>query len=329
MYKLEDIKEVHFEITSNCQARCPQCPRRVNGGVVNPFISIQEVRFEEFVGLFEKSFIKQLNLFYMCGNLGDPIIAKDTLKIFKYLRETNSDINLKMFTNGSAQSVKWWEELASINVEVTFAIDGLRDTNHLYRVGTDFDMIMRNASAFNRARGVSRWDMLVFKHNEHQIDECRDMSIMHGFREFRIKHTNRFLTDKLPVLDENGKTIHVIYPTNKSIEMMPKVISAQNEILPEINCKSVSSKSIYVASNGDILPCCWLDLSWYQPNHPSRVDYMDKIGMFPNLFKNTMKEVFDSGYFDSIESKWTDCGLRECSKQCGSFNKQREQYVQS
>lgn len=327
MYKLEDIREIHFEITSNCQARCPQCPRRINGGPMNPFVSIQEVRFEQFVGFFEKSFIKQLNLFYMCGNLGDPIIAKDTLKIFKYLRETNPSITLKMFTNGSAQNTKWWEELALTNVEVTFAIDGLADTNSLYRVGTDYDKIIENATAFNRARGVSRWDMLVFEHNEHQIEACREASIMHGFREFRIKHTNRFLTEKLHVLNDNGETTHIIKPTEKSISMIPKVIQAQTEQLPSITCKSVEQKSLYISSTGNISPCCWLDLSWYQHNHPSRIDYMDKIGCYPNLFSNTIREVFDSGYFDKIESMWNSCGLRECSKQCGSFNKQKEQYV--
>lgn len=327
MYKLEDIREVHFEITSKCQARCPQCPRRINGGIINPLIDIEEVSFEQFKMMFDDTFLKQLNVFYMCGNLGDPIVAKDTLTIFKYIREINSEITLKMFTNGSAKPISWWEELAKTNVEVTFAIDGLKDTNHLYRVGTDFDMIIRNASAFNRMGGVSRWDMLVFEHNEHEIDDCREASIEHGFREFRVKHTSRFLTDKLHVLNDKGQTIHVIKPSSKSLDMIPKVIAAQNEIKPVINCKSVELKSIYVSSNGNISPCCWLDLSWYQPNHPSRIDYMDKISMFPNLYDTSLREVFESDYFTRIESMWNSCGLRECSKQCGSFDKQREQYV--
>ena len=38
MYNLKDIKDVHFEITSKCQAKCPMCPRRIAGGPLNPFI---------------------------------------------------------------------------------------------------------------------------------------------------------------------------------------------------------------------------------------------------------------------------------------------------
>ena len=63
MYKYNDIKSVHFEITSKCQARCPMCPRRINGGPMNPGVVLHEVDFETFVSWFPKDFIKQLNHF--------------------------------------------------------------------------------------------------------------------------------------------------------------------------------------------------------------------------------------------------------------------------
>jgi len=43
MYKLTDIKDVHLEITSKCQAKCPMCPRRIQGGPLNPFIHLDEI----------------------------------------------------------------------------------------------------------------------------------------------------------------------------------------------------------------------------------------------------------------------------------------------
>ena len=81
----------------------------------------------------------------MCGNLGDPIVAKDTLEIFKYLRENNDNMLLHMHTNGSGRSVKWWTELASLNVFVIFGIDGLGDTHSLYRINTNWDKLERAA----------------------------------------------------------------------------------------------------------------------------------------------------------------------------------------
>ena len=105
MYNLKDIKDVHFEITSKCQAKCPMCPRRIAGGPLNPFIKLDEVSLETFKKWFPESFIKQLNSMFMCGNLGDPIISKDTLEIYQYLREVNPNISLAMHTNGSKSNI--------------------------------------------------------------------------------------------------------------------------------------------------------------------------------------------------------------------------------
>ena len=70
MYKLENIKDIHLELTSKCQARCPMCPRRVNGGILNPIMSLNEITLEQFKEWFSDEFINQLDSLFMCGNLG-------------------------------------------------------------------------------------------------------------------------------------------------------------------------------------------------------------------------------------------------------------------
>jgi hypothetical protein len=60
----------------------------------------------------------------------------------------------------------------------------------------------------------------------------------------------------------------------------------------------------------------------------SRIDYLDKIGVWPNLKKSTLQGIFDSGYFDQIEQAWSTCGLKACSKQCGSFDRMNAQWVE-
>jgi len=328
MYKLEDIKDIHLEVTSKCQARCPMCPRRIGGGPLNPLITLNEITLEQFKEWFTIDFINQLDSLFMCGNLGDPIIAQDCLEIFQYLRETNPRIRLSMHTNGSARNTQWWQTLANTKVKVTFGIDGsLQVTHSAYRIGTDLDKILENAQAFINAGGEARWDMLVFGHNEHQVEKCRQLSKELGFVDFRTKHTSRFNEDSFTVLDEIGKPIHYLIPTETSKAMISKVKDAQEDYLPTISCKAQESKTLYVSGNGNVSPCCWLDLEWYLPNHKSRIDYMGKIGKFPNLYNQTFKEIFDSGFFNEIQSCWTSNGLRECSKQCGKFNKLGEQFV--
>jgi len=329
MYRYTDIRDIHLEITSKCQAKCPMCPRRIQGGPINPFIKLDEISLELFQQWFEPDFVKQLSSLFMCGNLGDPIVSRDTLEIYQYLRHTNPHIRLAMHTNGSARDVTWWKKLAELKVKVTFGLDGLEDTNHLYRVSTDFNKIIENAKAFIAAGGMAKWHMLVFAHNEHQIEEARTMAKHMGFVDFSIKHTSRFKQDFLQVIDDMGRPTHKIAPTQTSLDMIPLIEQSQSEEKPHIVCKAQKYKQLYVSACGNVSPCCWLDMEWIPPMQESRIDYMTKINMFPNLHRQTLQEIFSSEYFNKIESQWNTTGLKECSKQCGSFDKLGAQFVKN
>jgi len=325
MYKLENITDIHLELTSKCQARCPMCPRRINGGPINPLVTPTEIDFVTFREWFSVPFIQQLDNLFMCGNLGDPIIAQDCLEIFQYLRMINPTMRLSMHTNGSARNTQWWTTLAQMNIKVTFGIDGIGNSHSLYRVGTEYTKIMENASAFIKAGGVAEWHMLVFKHNEHQVEECRQLAQAIGFNNFVTKHTSRFTDNIFHVLDEQGKTTHLLEPTNRSTAMIPLV--QQNAKSVEITCKAKTQQQLYIAADGTVAPCCWLDLNWQLPKQANRIDYMDTIGEFPNLNNTPLTGIFNSQYFDKIESTWTTKPLLECARQCGKFDKLGEQFV--
>ena len=322
MYNIENIKSIHLEITNKCQASCPMCARNLQGGIDNPFMNLSEITIEQFSTWFSPAFIKQLDKLYMCGNLGDPIVAKDTLEIFSYCREHNQTMQLSMNTNGSAKSRRFWEQLAEIGVLVRFGIDGLADTHKLYRRGTDFHKIIENATTFIRNGGDAIWDMLVFEHNQHQVDECKKLSEDLGFIQFIPKNTARFKEDKLDVLDRTGRKEYTLYPSIKSKELTKKVLNIQSG---PINCK-VKDGGLYITSNGIVTPCCWLGIDEIPYHNPSRVDYLDKIGKFYSLQENTLQEIFDSGVFNKISTSWDTKPLLECSKQCGSYDKFNSQF---
>jgi len=309
------------------------CPRRINGGVLNPLMSLVEIDLETFKQWFSEEFIQQLDSLFMCGNLGDPIIAQDSLEIIRYLKTVNPNIRLSMHTNGSARSTQWWEALAVTGTRVVFGIDGLADTHSLYRINTDWNKIIENAEAFINAGGYAEWHMLVFKHNEHQIEECRSMSEQLKFKTFQIKHTTRFTDVKFPVLDDTGKTIYNLYPSTKTEEMLPQILTyardlpmSQIDANCTINCKAVKWKQIYVAASGNVGPCCWMDFKEKLHKQNTRIDYMDKIGMFPNLYEQSLADIFNSGYFDKISNTWDNEPVFECAKQCGKFDKSGSQY---
>jgi len=335
MYKLTDIRDIHLEVTTKCQARCPMCPRRINGGTLNPLMTLVEIDLDTFKKWFSKDFICQLDSLFMCGNLGDPIIAEDCLAIFQYLRTTNPNIRLSMHTNGSARSTQWWAELAKLDIRVVFGIDGLEDTHSLYRIDTDWNRIIKNATAFIQAGGHADWHMLVFKHNEHQVEACRRLSAQLGFNLFQVKHTTRFTDIKFPVLDDSGKTLYHLLPSTKTEEILPEVLKYAKDMPMDqvvdksscvITCKAVKYKQIYVAASGNVGPCCWMDFKEKLHKQYTRIDYMDKIGEFPNLHEQSLEDIFNSGYFNRIENTWANDPVYECAKQCGKFDKLGTQF---
>jgi MoaA/NifB/PqqE/SkfB family radical SAM enzyme len=198
MYKAEEITTVHLEVTEKCNASCPQCARNLNGGEVNPQLHNAELSLNDVKQILKPEFIKQLKRLYMCGNYGDPISANDTLEIFEYIRSHNSTMQLSFHTNASAKTPEWWSKLPAAMGKshyVVFGLDGLEDTNHLYRQGTVWKNIMRNAEAFIAAGGRARWDYIVFGHNEHQVELARALAENMGFEKFNVKKSNRFFSN--------------------------------------------------------------------------------------------------------------------------------------
>ena len=93
------------------------------------------------------------------------------------------------------------EQKQGVEKVMTFSIDGLADTNKLYRIGINHERVMANAKAFIEAGGKARWKMIVFKHNEHQIDEAKQLAKDMGFWEF----DNTFQHETLNIISRNLK----------------------------------------------------------------------------------------------------------------------------
>lgn len=322
MYKLSDIKTIHLEITSKCQASCPMCVRNIQGSVDSPTLKISEITLDQFKEWFSIEFIKQLDKLYMCGNTGDPIIAKDTLIIFEYLRNINPLIELSMNTNGSARTQQFWEGLAAAKVNVRFGIDGLKGSHELYRIGTDWVKVIDNAKSFINAGGNATWDMLVFEHNEHEIEICQSLSKDLGFKNFIVKHTSRFQNDSLTVLNKNGTVSHVLLPSIKSKQITEKLTNQESTI----NCKVKEPGSLYISAEGNVAPCCWLDFNAIPATAPSYVDFISNGFTSPTLHVQDLTTIFNSEFFSKIEALWATKPLRACTRQCGKVDKFNEQF---
>lgn len=237
---LTSPKVLHLEITDICQAACPQCAREYDTNFnkkIQRWLTVDNIK-----NLVPTEKILGLDKMYMCGNYGDPA-AGSAIEIFNYFRKINPAITLGMNTNGGLQSTRWWRLLGNIlnrsQDYVVFSIDGLEDTNHIYRKHVVWNNVIRNASAFIEAGGRAHWEMIVFEHNEHQVEAVEQLARELGFYILRYKVSRRH--NLIPVAD--------IQP--------PRSYSTDVITSNKIACRALEENSVYLSTRGEYHPCCW------------------------------------------------------------------------
>jgi sulfatase maturation enzyme AslB (radical SAM superfamily) len=240
------IRTLQLDPTTVCQAACQSCARETDASFDKS--KKHHLTIDTILQSFPEKKIKKLHKMFMCGNYGEPAAAYYALDIFRYFRQINPDIVLGMNTNGGVQSTFWWHSLGTVLSRqedyCVFSIDGLESTNHAYRRNVSWSKIMSNAEAFIAAGGSAHWDMLVFKHNQHQVDECEELARLMGFKWFRAKVSKRAFT--------NGLEFPVGWKN-------PKQVSGR------IKCYALENKIAYMDMYGNISPCCWHGMT-HSPN---------------------------------------------------------------
>ena len=357
MFQFQELKQIHLEITTRCQASCPMCSRNYHGGLDNPNLKLADWTFDDFQNIFNQDLIDQLSGVYFCGNFGDPIINKDLQQMCSYLTGKKKSMSVRIHTNGSARTIDWWKKLPSCLPEdhvVVFGIDGLADTHSLYRVGTDFDQILKNAKAFIDAGGIAEWVFIKFKHNQHQVDEAKQLADSIGFQRFSVKNSSRFLTeDRFPVLKSDGTVDYYLEPPaeNKIVFVTKDLVNNVDKWLEDvsIDCYVLKNKELYIDAHRTLWPCCFLAATPYNHNEPNSIIFdlknraleeykklVNGLGGFEklNLLTHTVKEIVESSEWQTIwKEKWTNKELLVCAKTCGksntaNFSKPSEQIVE-
>jgi hypothetical protein len=192
---LDAVRAVHLELSSHCNAACPQCDRNIFGGALNPRLRPAHWSLADVKRVFTSEFCAQLNALTLSGVHGDPLLAPQAREILTYFRES-AIANGEAQTNGSFHGEWWWSDLGSrlrdSAFKVVFALDGLEDTHALYRRGTDWRKATANMRALIAAGGKAQWNFHIFKHNQHQVEAARQLAYEWGCVAFQVRMTHRF-----------------------------------------------------------------------------------------------------------------------------------------
>lgn len=333
MIDYKDIRNVHLEIASVCNAECPWCPRNFwgypyNGGYPETVLTLEHAK-----KIFGTEFLCQLTSIDINGNFGDIVMNPEGADIVEYFLSCNPNLNITVSTNGSGRNQNFWHRLGAQKITVLFCLDGLEDTHYLYRQNTSWHRIIKNAKTFIAAGGVAVWKMIKFDHNQHQIEQCRQISQAFGFNRFDLVHSERTVA---PVFNRLGQLTHTLgnYQGETSFEVLFYKKQHDDVLLEDIlpgqtpktklNCDTVNRRSIYIAANGDVAPCCYLG---FYPRTYGRGQYhqaanaqVAQLMSNNNALENSLQECIK--WFDQVEQRWKkekyeDGRLVICDDCCG------------
>ena len=332
MIEYSKISGVHFEISSRCNAACPDCPRNLRGyDIEGQDFELHDMTLAEFQTIFRPKFLKQIKSFLINGNYGDFVTCRDSLKIVQYITECNPQLPIEISTNASGQP-KIWEELGRLpNLHVVFRLDGLKDTHHIYRQYTDFDLIMKNATKFITAGGQATWAFIKFDYNQHQIESAQDLATTMGFKNFQVVDAGRNNTS---VFDRQGNFLRYIgKSTNHETDIktllfarkMGAETQAYREYYPDIvtkpiDCRAKKGQSIYVQSNGQVYPCCWTGFAPDTNFVRSGNEQIRSVCKDNNALKVGLERAIE--WFAELEKTWTIPTVTQgrsviCNETCG------------
>lgn len=333
-----NVKVLHLEVTGDCNALCLGCSRTsdMSKKAERPLQS-SHLNNEIFNKIRQSKSFQSVEFIYLCGVLGDPLAHPHLASEIEEFFRLNQSLKIQIHTNGSLGAKSTWNKLGDLSkdydLEVVFSIDGLEDTNHLYRQGVPFESVMENAKNYITCGGQAIWKWIEFDVNKHQIEEGRKKAKELNFKEFQVRQSydpNR-VPGKLS-LDEVLIQKKWARPhKDTSTEELTRVLISDVQKGKPISCQAKEHSEIYIDSFARVWPCCWIGnlglerLSIREREHFHRTVLSRYQKDFNLLVNGDLDEILGHRWFQKdLEASWANDPRSEenpcsptCLKYCG------------
>jgi MoaA/NifB/PqqE/SkfB family radical SAM enzyme len=314
---LFSTRDIHIELSSKCTLKCPRCPRTE----LKPEQLNREISINEFKSSFTVKFLKHVNKIIFCGDVGDPIYAKDLLDIVAYIK-VNSSTRVTIVTNGSYKDTTWWTRLGNMLTaqdQVTFSVDGWdQESNEQYRVNSDFASIVLGAKTLRKHSTVHmKWSAIYFNFNQAHVGKIKDLAIETGFDSFETVKSSKFGyqyfsngVDRLQPNDYLVAKTHQYEKIQIPLTNVPSTTAVTNTNRhPWARCLNYK-KELFINVDGLVFPCPWFN-SEYQKN-----DFVQKYKDQLSIKTRTIDEILNDPIWEEFVSGLDTMPLPICKMKC-------------
>jgi len=268
---------ISIEPTTSCNLQCPECPSGLRK-FHRPTGKLEQKTLEEVLKQLGK-YLTYITFYFQ----GEPLLHKDFTKFIALVKEHK--IMVGTSTNAHFLNKEKAEEIIESGLDrLIISLDGTdAETYAKYRRTGDFNLVVNNIKNMVAAKRKAKsrvpfieLQFIVFKHNEHQIDDIKKLSKELGVDKLSLKTAQ-------------------LYEFEEGNELMPGLVKysryQQNEDgkykikggLPN-HCYRSWSGSV-ITWDGGVVPCCF-----------------DKDGdhRFGNIMKTDYKNILQSANYKAF-----------------------------
>ena len=315
---LLNYNRLHIELSSKCTLKCPRCPRTE----LHPDSLNKDITLQEFQRAFTPDLLKEIEEITFCGDIGDPIYARDFLPIVEYIKKARFNVSLVVVTNGSYKSEAWWQELGMYlraNDKITFSVDGWdQASNEKYRVNSDFESIVNGARALRKVTSAQmNWSAIYFNFNEDKMPWIEDLARDLGFDTFESvlssKFDNQYLVNGVDPLKPKGGWVTTTgrYEVRKeSLNNRVPVIFHNTRSRHEWARCANWEVPLFINVDGYVFPCPWFN-SGYLDN-----DFFTKHQDRLSIKTRTLQEVVADPLWEEMYTRFEIAPLDICQLKC-------------
>lgn len=317
MSTLFNPHKLHVELSSKCMLKCPRCPRTE----LDPEGFNKEIRLDEFQQAFPPDLLRNSIEFLFCGDIGDPIYARDLVPICRYIHEHSPVASIHIVTNGSYKDTVFWRDLgqALINKDtVTFSIDGWdQDSNSQYRVNSNFDSIVSGIRVLREnTQAQMEWSMIYFRFNQDHTKIMEDLARNLGFNMFTMVQSTKwdgpYLVDGVdplkPLLKNTAKKV---FNLARHVLREPFILTLDmsRNYHPWARCLNWS-KELFINVEGLVFPCPWFN-SGYMDN-----EFVEKYKERISIKTRSLMEVLNDPLWEELVTRFEIAPLPICNLKC-------------
>jgi len=337
-----DRINIFLDISTYCNAGCPQCHRtNPNGLGKQDWLPLIQWDLKTFQKAFPREELIHIDTMNICGTWGDPIMAKEFMEICEYAVKSNPFIKISVDTNGSLRDENWWWLLGAkvgSNLRVIFDVDGINQEMHSkYRRFTSLEKVLENMEAISSTKATVCSQTILFKHNQDYKEEIKELVKKHGSTNHSFVTSDRFkrkevVDNKRFFIDENGKEDYLEKADPESVPNGKIVGTDTNKLDYEIKCRwAMPRNEVVINIDGQVLPCCYHSNAYYQGLFDSSygVDIHENM-IYSTMYNSQPKEynVLHTPLSQILRSEWytktlpnsikSDNPVKQCEQQCSN-----------